>query len=200
MSRKTMADLALLAIAIAWGASFPLMKNILEYIPAYAFITIRFFLAAAVLSVIFHKDLKKINKQVLKCGSIIGLCMFAGTSLQVVGLYTTSASNSAFITGLNVLIVPVIAAIMLKKRPDKASLCGIMIAFAGLFFFSGGLDFNFNTGDFLTFLCAVCWAFQIIFIDKFARMADARLLRSYRCCLSEWQAWVCGYSSKRTSR
>jgi drug/metabolite transporter (DMT)-like permease len=176
MSKKSIADLTLLAITIFWGASFPLMKNILEYIPAYAYITIRFFLAAAVLTVIFHKDLKKINKQVIKYGSIIGLCMFAGTSLQVVGLYTTSASNSAFITGLNVLIVPVIAAVMLKKKPDKASLFGIMIAFTGLFFLSGGVDFNFNIGDFLTFLCAICWAFQIIFIDKFARLADTRLL------------------------
>ena len=176
MSKKTKADLALLAITIIWGVSFPLMKNILEYVPAYAYIAIRFLLAAAVLTVIFHKDLRKIDKQVLKYGCIIGLCMFGGMSLQVVGLYTTSASNSAFITGLNVLMVPVIAAVMLKKKPDRASLTGIIIAFAGLFFFSGGVNFNLNTGDFLTFLCAVCWAFQIIFIDKFARMADARLL------------------------
>ena len=73
-------------------------------------------------------------------------------------------------------MVPLIAAIMPKKKPDKASFTGIIIAFTGLFFFSGGLDFNFNTGDFLTFISAVCWAFQIIFIDKFARMTDARLL------------------------
>ncbi|MGE5614937.1 MAG: DMT family transporter [Bacillota bacterium] len=176
MSKKTKADLMLLAITIVWGVSFPLMKNILEYIPAFAFITMRFFLAAAVLTVIFHKDLRRIDKQVLKYGSIIGLCMFAGTSLQVVGLYMTSASNSAFITGLNVIMVPVIAAVMLKKKPDNASLFGITIAFIGLFFLSGGINFNLNTGDFLTFLCAVCWALQIIFIDKFARKAEARLL------------------------
>lgn len=66
MSRKTKADLTLLAITIAWGASFPLMKNILEYVPAYAFISIRFFMAAAVLSVLFYKNLKKINIRVLK--------------------------------------------------------------------------------------------------------------------------------------
>jgi drug/metabolite transporter (DMT)-like permease len=102
--------------------------------------------------------------------------MFGGMAFQVNGLYTTSASNSGFITGLNVVIVPVIAAILLKKKPDRASFVGITIAFTGLFFLSGGLNFNFNYGDFLTFLCAICWAFQIIFIDKFLQTEDASLL------------------------
>jgi len=102
--------------------------------------------------------------------------MFAGTALQVIGLYTTSASNSGFITGLNVVMVPVFSAIMLRKKPDRASFIGVVIAFAGLFFLSGGLNFNFNIGDFLTFLCSICWALQIIFIDKFNQNEDASLL------------------------
>ena len=166
----------LLAITIVWGASFPLMKMVLAYIPAYAYLSVRFLLAAAVLAILFHKSLGKINKRVLLYGCIIGLFMFGGMAFQVVGLYTTSASNSGFITGLNVVMVPVFAAVMLKKRPDRASFIGITVAFAGLFFLSGGLNFNFNKGDFLTFLCAICWAFQIISIDKFTQTEDARLL------------------------
>ena len=176
MSKKIRADLMLLAITIVWGASFPLMKMVLAYIPAYAYLAVRFLLAAAVLAILFHKSLGKINKRVLLYGCIIGLFMFGGMAFQVVGLYTTSASNSGFITGLNVVMVPVFAAVMLKKRPDRASFIGITVAFAGLFFLSGGLNFNFNKGDFLTFLCAICWAFQIISIDKFTQTEDARLL------------------------
>lgn len=176
MSKKLRADVLLLAITIVWGASFPLMKMVLEYVPAYAYLSMRFLLATVILIAIFHKNLRKLNKRVLLYGSIIGLFMFGGMAFQVNGLFTTSASNSGFITGLNVVIVPIIAAILLKKKPDRASIIGVTIAFVGLFFLSGGLNFNFNYGDFLTFLCAICWAFQIIFIDKFLQKEDASLL------------------------
>lgn len=176
MSKKLRADLILLAITVVWGASFPLMKMVLEYVPAYAYLSMRFLLAAVILIAIFYKNTCKINKRVLLHGCIIGAFMFGGMAFQVVGLYTTTASNSGFITGLNVVIVPVIAAFLLKKKPDKASFIGVAIAFAGLFFLSGGLNLNFNFGDFLTFLCAICWAFQIIFIDKFTQTEDAPLL------------------------
>jgi len=176
MSKKLRADLLLLLITIIWGSSFPLMKLVLNYLPAYGYITLRFFIAAFVLTAIFHKNLRKLNKRTIICGCIIGLFMFAGTALQVIGLYTTSASNSGFITGLNVVMVPVFSAIMLRKKPDRASFIGVVIAFAGLFFLSGGLNFNFNIGDFLTFLCSICWALQIIFIDKFNQNEDASLL------------------------
>lgn len=176
MTKKLRADLILLVITVVWGASFSLMKIVLEYMPAYAYLSLRFMLAAVVLLVLFRKNLKRFNKRTLLCGCIIGVFMFGGMAFQVVGLYTTSASNSGFITGLNVVIVPVIAAVLLKKRPDRASVIGIVIAFVGLFFLSGGLNFNFNYGDFLTFLCAICWAFQIISIDRFTQTEDASLL------------------------
>jgi drug/metabolite transporter (DMT)-like permease len=176
MSKKIRADIILLLITIVWGASFPLMKMMLTYVPAYAYLSMRFLLAAAVLALLFHKSFSRFNKRALLYGSIIGAFMFGGMAFQVVGLYTTSASNSGFITGLNVVMVPIFAAVLLKKRPDRASFIGITVAFAGLFFLSGGLNFNFNQGDFLTFLCAICWAFQIIFIDKFTQTEDAALL------------------------
>lgn len=176
MSKKIKADLLLLIITVIWGASFPIMKIVLAYIPAYAYLTLRFLLAAVVLALIYPTSLKKINRKTLFRGCILGLFMFGGMAFQVVGLYTTSASNSGFITGLNVVMVPVISAVLLKKKPDKASVIGVTVAFAGLFFLSGGLKLDFNFGDFLTFLCAICWAFQIIFIDRFTETEDASLL------------------------
>lgn len=176
MSKTIRADLILLAITVVWGASFPLMKMVLAFIPAYAYLSIRFLFAALVLVILFHKNLRKISKRALLYGSIIGVFMLGGMAFQVVGLYTTSASNSGFITGLNVVLVPMFASVLLKKKPDRASFIGVTIAFIGLFFLSGGLHFNFNYGDFLTFLCAICWAFQIISIDKFTQTEDAPLL------------------------
>ncbi len=176
MSKKLKADMILLAITVIWGASFPIMKIVLEYIPAYAYLTMRFLLAAFVLSAIYHKRFKKFSKKTLLYGCILGVFMFGGMAFQVVGLYTTSASNSGFITGLNVVMVPIISAVILKKKPDRASIIGVTVAFAGLFFLSGGLKFDFNFGDFLTFLCAICWALQITFIDRFTQTEDASLL------------------------
>lgn len=176
MTKKLKADLLLLIITVVWGSSFPLMKIILGFMPSFAYLSLRFLLAAFLLAVIFHRNFKHFSRRTLLFGSIIGVLMFAGMALQVNGLYTTTASNSGFITGLNVVIVPVISAVILKKKPDRASFIGVIIAFAGLFFLSGGLNMNFNIGDFLTFLCSIFWAFQIIFIDKFTASEDAPLL------------------------
>lgn len=176
MTKKLRADLLLIVITIVWGASFPLMKMMLGYMPAFAYLAFRFLLAALVLSLIFMRDLKKFNKRTLLYGLLIGVFMFGGMALQIFGLYVTSASNSGFITGLNVVIVPVISAILLKKRPDRSAAIGVFIAFTGLFFLSGGLKFNFNSGDLLTFFSSVCWAIQIILIDRFTAEAEPSLL------------------------
>lgn len=176
MTKKLKADVLLLTITIFWGASFPLMKMVLEYLPAFAYLSLRFLLAAILLMVIYHKRLKYITFKTVFRGSIIGLFMFGGMAFQVNGLFTTTASNSGFITGLNVVMVPVISAILLKKKPDRASIFGVIIAFAGLFLLSGGITLNFNIGDLLTFLCSICWAFQIIFNDKYNSHEEAPLL------------------------
>lgn len=176
MDKKLRADILLILITMIWGASFPLMKIVLAYIPAYSYLSLRFLLAGIVMAFLFRRHMARISRRALLYGCIIGLFMFGGMAFQVVGLYTTTASNSGFITGLNVVIVPIIASVLLKKKPDRASLIGVLMAFAGLFFLSGGLSFNFNFGDFLTFLCAICWALQIIAIDKFTETEDPVLL------------------------
>ena len=176
MTKKLKADLLLLFITIVWGSSFPLMKIMLDFMPSYAYISLRFLLAGFLLATIFHRNFRHFTRRTLLFGSVVGVLMFAGTVLQLIGLYTTTASNSGFITGLSVVFVPIISAVLLKKKPDKASLIGVIMAFAGLFFLSGGLNMNFNMGDFLTLLCSIFWAFHIISVDKFTASEDAALL------------------------
>lgn len=176
MTKRLRADLLLLIITVVWGVSFPLMKIMLDFMPSFAYLSLRFLLAALILALIFRSNLRHFSKRTLLLGIIIGVFNFAGMALQVNGLYTTTASNSGFITGLNVVIVPLISAVLLKEKPDKASVIGVFIAFTGLFLLSGGLNMNFNIGDFLTFLCSICWALQIISIDRFTALEDASLL------------------------
>lgn len=176
MTRQLKADLAILSITVVWGSSFILMKNITGNIPFYAYLFLRFSVAGAILFLIFIKTLRNMNKRVLIQGSVIGFCLFAGMALQYMGLSFTSASNSAFITGLNVVMVPVISAVFLRKAPPFKAVVGVLLATAGLFLLSGGFTGSWNRGDTLTMLCAVCFAFQIIFIDKFAATSDTRQL------------------------
>jgi len=173
---KTKADISLLLISIIWGSSFALVKNVLDYIPSFAYISLRFIIASAVLVIMFRKRLGSMNRKTFLYGFILSLMLFGGVALQIVGLYYTTASNSAFITGLSVVMVPVISVFALKKKPGLNSIIGVILACAGLFFLSGGLNFTFNIGDFLTLLCAICFALQIIFLDKFTGERDPMLL------------------------
>jgi len=173
---KTKADILLLLISVIWGSSFALVKNVLEYIPSFAYISLRFIIASIVLVIMFRKRLGSITRKTVLCGFILSLMLFGGVALQIVGLNYTTASNSAFITGLSVVMVPVISVYALKKKPGLNSIIGVIMAFAGLFFLSGGLSFTFNIGDFLTLLCAICFALQMIFLDKFTGEQDPMLL------------------------
>lgn len=166
MSHNWKADLSILGITIVWGSSFILMKNLMDYTPVFAYLSLRFVLASVVLCILFNKRLKNVNIQVLKWGLLVGLMVFGGMMFQVAGLQYTSASNSAFITGLNVVMVPILSALYLKKKPSNYAFVGVFMAAIGLFFLTGAFEFNYNKGDFLTLLSAVCFAFQVIFIDS----------------------------------
>jgi drug/metabolite transporter (DMT)-like permease len=171
MIKQIKADLSILSITLIWGSSFIIMKNISEDIPAYAFLALRFSVAGILMLLLFHKKLKNINFKALWSGSVVGFFIYAGMMLQVLGLKTTSASNSAFITGLNVVMVPAFSAAILKKRPPINAVIGVIMAALGLFAIKGFTG-KWVIGDTLTLLCAVCFALQIIFIDKFALDVD----------------------------
>jgi len=176
MTKQIKADLAILSITVVWGSSFVLLKNITGSIPFYAFLSLRFTVASVILCLIFHRAFRGIKPQAILHGSILGLMLFGGLALQYIGLEYTTASKSAFVTGLNVVMVPVFSAYILKKRPPFNAIAGVVLATAGLFILSGGFSKSWNKGDSLTLLCAICFALQIIFIDKFAAKTDARQL------------------------
>ncbi len=167
MNKQLKADLSIFSITIIWGSSFIVMKNISEDIPAYAYLAMRFLVAAIILAFVFNKGLKGIKLGGIMRGSLIAILLYAGMMLQVLGLKTTTASNSAFITGLCVIMVPIISVFILKKRPPMNAVIGVILAALGLFFLTG-FQGNWVIGDTLTLICALCFALQIIFIDKFA--------------------------------
>lgn len=168
MTKQLKADLAILSITIVWGSSFIIMKNISADIPPYAYLTLRFLVAGLVMFLTFLSQFKCVTGKTLFGGILVGFLLYGGMILQVTGLKTTSASNSAFITGLSVVMVPIFSATLLKKKPPLNAVFGVALATVGLFALKGFTG-QWCIGDTLTLLCAVCFAFQIICIDKYAQ-------------------------------
>jgi len=176
MKENIRADGWLLLLTVIWGLSFTLVKTALTDISPILFLAIRFWLGSLLLVPFLFSGFPKINIHVLKRGSLLGLFMFLGMAFQTIGLKYTTASKSGFITGLAVLIVPVLVLIIEKKLPRKASMAGVVLATAGIFLLTHPADMAFNKGDFYTLMCAVCFAFQIIFVEIFVKKGEEIIL------------------------
>lgn len=176
MKKKIYADLLLIFITIVWGFSIPLMRNTLSYIPNQTYLFYRFLLASIILTGIFRKKLRKVSKLSIIRGMIVGTFLAGTLLLTVYALNYTTASNVSFISGLNIITVPVLSSIFLKQRLNIRGLLGIFLASFGLFLISGGFELSFNFGDFLALLCAIFLTLQILFIDIYGKSEDPFVL------------------------
>lgn len=158
------AELALLGVTVFWGFTFPAMKVSLKYLPPVLFLAYRFGIASLLMLLIFGR--KALKRETLREGFILGLTLFFGHGFQIVGLKYTTASNSAFITSLYVVFTPFIAYFMLGERVTRRDLTSLVLAVIGLYLISGA-GTSINYGDFLTLLCAISFAFQIVLVHKF---------------------------------
>jgi EamA-like transporter family. len=163
------AEIYLLIIVIIWGSTFALIKGVIDTIPPYTYLAYRFLLAALILVVIFWKRLKRLNIMVLEKGSLIGIFLFLGYTLQTVGIKYTTATKAGFITGLSVVLVPIISHFFIKDKVSRSSVIGVVLAFIGLWFLNYSGSFSFNLGDFLVLLCAFSFAMHIISVGLFGK-------------------------------
>lgn len=177
MNKRTAMVIAIL-VTVAWGSSFILVKNIAADVPAMAFLTLRFGLAGVFMLVMSARHLKRFTRRDVLRSLILGVLLGTSMIFQVNGLRYTSASNSAFITSLSVLVVPFLSAFLLKCRPTAGNWVGVCLALLGLAFITGvyqGLT-ALNVGDALTFLAAICVAIHLIVADRFLQDGDPILL------------------------
>ena len=170
------AEIYLLGIVIIWGATFAIIKDVLDQIMPFTFLAYRFLLAALILSVIFWKRIKSIDKVILKKGFLIGIFLFLGYAFQTVGLKYTTATKAGFITGLSVVLVPIISYFFIKEKVNRNSVIGVIFATIGLCLLNQNSSFSFNLGDFLVLLCAVSFAMHIISVGLYTKKMDYVLL------------------------
>lgn len=174
--RKSIGELGLAVVAIIWGSGFVASAVSLEHFTPYQILAIRFLIGIILLSIVFFKKLKNIKKSTIIKGTIIGVFLYLAFALQTVGLVYTTPSKNAFITAVNVVIVPFIAFFIFKRKMDKFELFGALLAIVGIGVLSLKLSGGVNFGDFLTLLCAVAFAFHIIYTAKFVKNEDPVLL------------------------
>ena len=177
MKKSMKADLALILVTIFWGAGFPATKIALQTMTPFYHIGIRFAVASLLLSLLFYRKLRSLNKSLIKPALILSSLLFATYAFQTVGIQYTTASKSGFFSGLAVLIVPIFSIFYLKTKLELKTIIIVATATLGLFLLSyTGSDFNFNIGDFLTILCSICYAWQLLFTGTYVQKHDATLL------------------------
>lgn len=173
---KYKGELLMLVTAIMWGSGFVGMAIGLEHWTVFQLMAGRFTLAAIILAVIFHKKLRLINKAVLWKGATLGAILFTAFVIQTYGLAFTTPSKNAFLTSINVLIVPIIAYVVYKRGFDRYEIIAAFLAVIGIGFLSLTSDFTINFGDLLSILCAVAFAFDIFYTNVFVKKEDALAL------------------------
>ncbi|MGD9677429.1 MAG: DMT family transporter [Vulcanibacillus sp.] len=180
MKKNIIADFMLLMVAFVWGTTFIAVQNAIDILPPHSFNAVRFLTASVIiliLAFIFdRKNLFNITKEVWIAGFLLGLFLFFGYAFQTLGLLYTSASKAGFITGLNVILVPIFATILLKVKPKLTAIIGVSLAAIGLYIMTMIGSTSFSYGDFLVFLCAIFFALQIVSTGKYAPKYSAFVL------------------------
>jgi len=167
------ADLALLAVALVWGATFVMVKDALASIGPFAFLFLRFSLAFAVLMPFCWRVVRAGGVALWRKGATIGGWLFAGYGLQTMGLQWTTAGKAGFITGLSVVFVPVLAAVLTRRLPSRHALIGVALATAGLAMLTLSGDLRPGAGDMLVLGCAACFAMHIISVGRAGAVTPA---------------------------
>jgi drug/metabolite transporter (DMT)-like permease len=170
------ADLALAAVALVWGSTFVVVKQALGDISTIYFLALRFWLASAVMFVMFARAFRRAGMpaviQGLRGGVTAGLFLCLGYILQTFGLKYTSAGNSGFLTGLYIVLVPLLSAAWYRRWPRRREFLGILAATCGLALMTfPSLDVHrqMNRGDLLTIGCALAFACHLLVLGHYSK-------------------------------
>lgn len=169
------AELALVAVAFVWGASFTLVKDALGEITPHWLLCLRFTVAFLALGAVGR--LARADAATWAIGLGLGALLYVGFALQTVGLQYTTPAKSAFVTGLYVFLVPVAERVLYGRRIPAALGVAVLLAAVGLFLLlhPGSLE-DLNYGDVLTLACAVAFALHIAVLGRYAPRLPAREL------------------------
>lgn len=178
MGERIKGQIGLFVVAIIWGSGFVMSSIALESFSPIHILALRFTTAFVGMVVLFSKQFKYITKATLFKGSVLGIILYLAFFFQTVGLVYTTPSKNAFLTAFNVVLVPLIGVIFLRKKMSQMTIIGSIFAIIGIAIMSLNDFNNINVGDALTLVCAVFFALQIIYTSAYVAGENAFALNT----------------------
>jgi drug/metabolite transporter (DMT)-like permease len=175
-TRNAMAKAALFCAAIIWGSSFLVVKDSMDVMQPFFLMAARFTIASVLLSLVFHKKLKKLNREYFLGGFIIGIFLFLGYTFQTIGIIGTTPGKNAFLTSVYCVLVPFMFWAVDKKKPDAFHIIAAITTVIGIGLVSLSSSFTIGIGDSLSLIGGVAYAAHIVSITKYSKGRDPVLL------------------------
>lgn len=185
---------ALFLAAFVWGTSFVMMKDVSEKLPPSLLLALRFTIGCILLSVVFIKRFRKLDRTYLLPGLLIGALLFSAYMVQTYGLIGTTPGKNAFLTASYCIITPFLFWFVSKKKPDKYHMAASLICLCGIFFVSVELGedslFTVALGDILTLICGFFYAAHIVAITTKANDKDPMLITILQFGVAAILSWL----------
>ena len=164
--------LALIAVTAVWGVTFVQVKDAVALYPLFAFLALRFAIASATLAVPGTRRVRSLGRKGVGAGALLGLLLGAGYALQTAGLERTTVSSTGFVTGMYVVLTPLIALLLLRTAVGAAGWAGVALATVGLALLAGVQGGSVG-GNLLVLAGAAVYSIQIVLMERFAPRYDA---------------------------
>ena len=162
----------LLAVTAVWGVTFVQVKDAVAVYPLFAFLALRFAIASGTLALPGVPRLRALGRDGALAGILAGALLGAGYALQTAGLQRTTVSSTGFITGMYVVLTPLLALVVLRLRVGRGAWLGVVLATAGLALLAG-VHRGSLSGDLLVLAGAAVYSLQIVLMERYAPRYDA---------------------------
>jgi drug/metabolite transporter (DMT)-like permease len=169
MTVRTRAELLLFGTTFIWGSTFVVVKAGSEFISPSLFIALRFGIGALIFAFLLRDQFKNIRRSTLFKGVILGSMLGVGIVLQNYGIYETTASKAAFITGLMVIFTPIAQLLLERRAPKTGNIIGIVVVIIGLYLLTSPTGSGINFGDGLVLVSAAVFGIYIVYLDIFTK-------------------------------
>lgn len=187
MNKSIKGSLVLLLCAMIWGFAFSAQDMAAEHLSVFTIGAVRSYIAALFLAIavtvldktskngrfLFSKRKNPLTRRELLGGAACGAALAIATAFQQAGVATSGPGKAAFITTMYVVLVPILSAVLFRRRTPLHLWCAVLIALVGLGLLTLGADLSLAIGDVLLLLCAVCFCGQILLVDLFLPGSDA---------------------------
>jgi drug/metabolite transporter (DMT)-like permease len=175
--------LLLVFVTLIWGSTFAIIKETLKTVPVPILLALRFSVAALILLWV------RPERRTLVPGIVLGVLSFAGYATQTIGMLTTSASKAAFITGLSVILTPIVGAIWLRQGVPLRAWLAALLALAGLGLMTLNPSEGFVVGDFWVLGTALAYALYIVYLGEIAAQHKPIVLTSLQIIVVALLSW-----------